>query len=89
MPILLKITLSPPPPPPLPLCVSLSLLVQHVRAYIPFSLRDVFHSSKKIIVVHFLSITHSFDKFKENLLIFYLSVQIWTTYNFTYHVSVR
>ena len=40
---------------------------------------------KTLIVGYSISITHLFDKFKENPWIFYLFVQIWSMYNCTYH----
>ena len=48
-----------------------------------------FHGSKNLNVGYFFSIRHPFDKFKGNLLVFYLSGQIWTMCNCTYHDSIR
>ena len=43
---------------------------------------------KRLIVGYFFSITHPFEKCRENLLISYLFGQIWTMYNCTYKAVV-
>ena len=38
----------------------------------PFQSLDDFHSSEKLIVSYFFSITHPFDEFKENFWFFFV-----------------
>ena len=52
----------------------------HVDFAHPLQSRNDFHSSKKLNVLYFFSITHPFDKFKDNFWFFFF---IWANVDYT------